>query len=125
MRAGRAPKAAASGSRRGLTGFSPPGVAEDPTHHAIYDRWHAVMVKKGLAWTIHDFRRSAARNLVNAGVHPDVAKDITGHRSTTMFSRYAINPAEAVRKAAQQVDAYLADRRASSVESVPDLSSGI
>ena len=45
-----------------------------------------------------------------------------------MFSRYAINPAEAVRKAAQQVDAYLADRRASSPESegsVLDLSKGI
>ena len=30
-----------------------------------------------------------------------------------MFNRYSINPHEAVRKAAQQVDAYLADRRAS------------
>ena len=42
-----------------------------------------------------------------------------------MFNRYSINPHEAVRKAAQQVDAYLADRRASSVESVRDLSSGV
>jgi integrase len=95
------------------------------THHAIYDRWHAVMVKKGLSWTIHDFRRSAARNLVNAGVDPSVAKDITGHRTLTMFNRYSINPHEAVRKAAQQVDAYLADRRASALESVRDLSSGV
>lgn len=98
------------------------------THHAIYDRWHAVMRRKGLGWTIHDFRRSAARNMVNAGVDPTVAKDITGHATLTMFSRYAISPHEAVRKAAQQVDAYLADRRASSpesTESVLDPSRGI
>lgn len=87
------------------------------THHSVYDRWRALMVKKGLAWTIHDFRRSAARNLVNAGIDPSVAKDITGHSTLTMFNRYAIQPHEAVRRAAMRLDTYLADRLASSPES--------
>jgi integrase len=39
---------------------------------------------------LHDFRRSAARNLLRAGVDRDVAKRITGHRTDSMFSRYNI-----------------------------------
>jgi integrase len=39
---------------------------------------------------LHDFRRSAARNLPRAGVNRDVAKRITGHKTDSMFSRYNI-----------------------------------
>lgn len=39
---------------------------------------------------LHDFRRSAARNLLRAGVNRDVAKRITGHKTDSMFSRYNI-----------------------------------
>ena len=38
----------------------------------------------------HDPCRSAARNLVRAGVDRDVARKITGHRTESMFSRYSI-----------------------------------
>jgi integrase len=38
----------------------------------------------------HDFRRSAARNLVRAGVSETVAQSITGHKSAAMFKRYNI-----------------------------------
>jgi integrase len=38
----------------------------------------------------HDFRRSAARNLIRAGVDQSIAMRITGHRTVAVFRRYSI-----------------------------------
>jgi integrase len=40
--------------------------------------------------TFHCFRRTAARNLRNAGVPENVCMSITGHRTRAMFDRYSI-----------------------------------
>jgi site-specific recombinase XerD len=51
----------------------------------IGEEWHQY---EGLI--PHDFRRSAARNLIQAGVDQSTAMRITGHRAVAVFQRYNI-----------------------------------
>jgi site-specific recombinase XerD len=56
-----------------------------------YDRaWKTACKKAGVARLVHDCRRTAARNLIRAGVSTQVAKLVTGHKTDSIFNRYAI-----------------------------------
>lgn len=55
----------------------------------------------------HDFRRTASRNMIEAGVPQAVAMKITGHRTDSMFRRYAIVNEEQKRDALQKTQKYL------------------
>ena len=56
----------------------------------------------------HDFRRTAALNLARAGVPVPVAMKITGHRTDSMFRRYAIASEDQKRDALARTQLYLA-----------------
>jgi integrase len=53
--------------------------------------WRRACEKAGLPkLLIHDFRRTAARNLIEAGVDRQVAMKLLGHKTESIFNRYRI-----------------------------------
>ena len=61
-------------------------------------------VYRGL--TLHDMRRSAARNLIRAGVDRGTAMSITGHRTENVFERYNITDTDDRKAALIKVGQY-------------------
>ena len=55
--------------------------------------------------TVHDLRRSAIRNLINAGVPEKVAMQIIGHETRSVFDRYHVVSAGDVTAAMKRVEA--------------------
>jgi hypothetical protein len=57
---------------------------------SIRGAWSAACEAAGVTRMVHDFRRTAVRNLEIAGVPRSIAKQMVGHKTDAIYTRYAI-----------------------------------
>jgi integrase len=70
------------------------------------DAWVTACIAAGCPGRIvHDFRRTAVRNLVRAGIAERVAMTMTGHKTRSVFERCSIVSAGDLRDAAGKLNA--------------------
>jgi hypothetical protein len=60
---------------------------------------------------LHDFRRTAVRNLIRAGIQQAIAMKITGHKTDSIFRRYLIVDEELLAQATGAVAQYLEEAK--------------
>ncbi len=76
-------------------------------------QWRKACEAAGVGGKIpHDFRRTAVRDMVDAGVDPHVAMAITHHKDPKMLQRYNIVDTKRMAAALRKADAYREAQRA-------------
>lgn len=72
--------------------------------------WAKACTKAGISRLFHDLRRSACRNTIAPGVAQVTAMQVSGHKTDSMFRRYAIRETD-LRTALRATRAHLAAAR--------------
>jgi integrase len=76
---------------------------------SFYKTWKEACKEAGLSGRLsHDFRRTAVRNLVRAGVPERVAMMVTSHATRDVFERYNIVSPGDLEEAARRIDECIA-----------------
>jgi len=75
---------------------------------SFYKAWKTACLAAGCPGRIvHDFRRTAVRNLERAGVPRSTAMQMVGHRTMEIYSRYAITDSVMLREGSEKLAASL------------------
>jgi integrase len=87
---------------------------------SLRKRWETAREKAGYPTALlHDFRRSAARNLGRAGLSRSTAMQITGHATESIFNRYDIKDEAVMREAAEKMQGWAEAQRGAKKPSTP------
>jgi integrase len=68
--------------------------------------WKTATRAAGVPCLFHDLRRSAVRNMSQAGIPQQIAMRVSGHKSASVFQRYNIITSEDVASALVKTEAY-------------------
>lgn len=72
---------------------------------SLREAWRTACELAGVDRIPHDFRRTAVRNLERSGVPRSAAMAMVGHKTESIYRRYAIVDAATLREAAAKIDA--------------------
>ena len=86
----------------------------------FWKSWRSATRRAGLQGRLfHDLRRCASKNMLEAGVPQRVAMTITGHKTDSMFRRYAIVEPRQQREALRKVEQWRAEQLVKEVPAAP------